>query len=243
MGKLIQLLSEELQEKIEEYIETHELKAHDKLPSERSLCELFSANRATLREALKHMQNEGIIYTQHGKGNFIAESKYTEDVQRFISYSSGWTADGYEVKSKVIDFIIIEAPKKIASSLQIKIGTLTYLLRRIRYLNNTPLFLETAYIPVEYCPKLDSFNFAKCSLYNILKEFYHINLTHQEQTIAITKLSSYEAHLLNVAKDISAFYIKGLTRTDKGTPFEYCISLIPSTKYKMYGELNTSPQK
>ena len=66
MGKLIQLVSEDLREKIEEYIVTHKLKAHDKLPSERSLCELFSANRITLREPLKHMQNEGCIYTVHG---------------------------------------------------------------------------------------------------------------------------------------------------------------------------------
>lgn len=112
MGKLIQLVSEDLREKIEEYIETHQLKAHDKLPSERSLCELFNANRITLREALKHMHSEGSIYTIHGKGNFIAEPKYTEDVRSFISYSAGWESDGYRTRSKVIDFYVTEAPKK-----------------------------------------------------------------------------------------------------------------------------------
>ena len=41
MGKLIQLVSEDLREKIEEYIVAHQLKAHDKLPSERALALSF----------------------------------------------------------------------------------------------------------------------------------------------------------------------------------------------------------
>lgn len=241
MGKLIQLVSEELYEKIEEYIAVNQLKPHDKLPSERTLCELFSANRMTLREALKHMQNEGIIYTLHGKGNFIAEPKYAEDVRSFISYSAGWEADGYEIKNKVIDFSIIEAPKKTALALQMNIGTQTYMLRRLRYLNGIPLFLETAYIPVEYCPKLDRFNFSKCSLYSTLEEFYGITLTQQEQTIAITKLNAYEAHLLEVQEGDAAFYIKGITRTSGRKPFEYCVSLNRADKYKMFGKLGSEP--
>lgn len=241
MGKLIQLVSEELYEKIEEYIAVNQLKPHDKLPSERALCELFSANRVTLRDALKHMQNEGIIYTLHGKGNFIAEPKYAEDVKSFISYSAGWEADGYEVKNKVIDFSVIEAPKKVAAALQVTIGTQVYLLRRVRHLNGIPLFLETAYIPVEYCPRLDNFNFNKCSLYSTLEDFYHITLTHQEQTISITKLNTYEAHLLNVQEGDAAFYIKGITRTSGGKPFEYCVSLNRADKYKMFGTLDAEP--
>lgn len=238
MGKLTQLVSEDLREKIEEYIAVHHMKAHDKLPSERSLCELFDANRITLREALKHMQNEGSIYTVHGKGNFIAEPKYTEDVRSFISYSAGWEADGYETRSKVIDFYVTEAPKKAAQALKCRIGTPVYLLKRVRYLNDIPLFLETAYIPVEYCPKLDSFNFNRCSLYGILEEFYHIKLTHQEHTISIARLEAFEAHLLDMQEGDVAFYIKGITKTSDGTPFEYCVSLNRADKYKMSGKLS-----
>lgn len=240
MGKLIQLVSEDLREKIEEYIVTHKLKAHDKLPSERSLCELFSANRITLREVLKHMQNEGCIYTVHGKGNFIAEPKYTEDVRSFISYSSGWESDGYQTRSKVIDFYVIEAPKKVAQALKCRIGTSVYLLKRVRYLNDIPLFLETAYIPIEYCPKLDSFNFNSCSLYSTLEQFYNIKLTHQEHTISITRLEAFEAHLLGMQEGDAAFCIKGITKTSGGTPFEYCVSLNRADKYKMSGRLSSA---
>lgn len=238
MGKLIQLVSEDLREKIEEYIVTHQLKAHDKLPSERSLCELFDANRITLREALKHMHSEGSIYTIHGKGNFIAEPKYTEDVRSFISYSAGWEADGYQTRSRVIDFYVTEAPKKAAQALECRIGTPLYLLKRVRYLNDIPLFLETAYIPVAYCPKLDSFNFNSCSLYSTLEQFYNIKLAHQEHTISIAKLDAFEAHLLGVQEGDAAFYIKGITKTSDGKPFEYCVSLNRADKYKMCGQLS-----
>lgn len=113
MGRLTQFARDNLREHLEEYIETHHLSAHDALPSERALCEMFSANRVTLREALKEMKNEGVLYSVHGKGNFIAPPKYVEDAKSFISYTAGWEADGHQVRSKVIDLKIIEALKRL----------------------------------------------------------------------------------------------------------------------------------
>lgn len=237
MGKLTQLVSEDLREKIEEYIYTNTLKAHDKLPSERALCELFNANRITLREAIKHMQYEGKLYTVHGKGSFIAPPKYAENIRSFNSFASCWESEDGNTASKVIDFEIIEAPKKVALSLGIRIGTPTYLLRRVRYLSDTPLFLETAYIPAEYCPKLESFNFNTCSLYSTLEQFYHIKLTNQEHTISIARLNASEAHLLDTEEGAAAFYIRGITKTSEGKPYEYCVSLNRADHYMMYGRL------
>ena len=52
MSKYINLLSEEVKDKIEAYIIENDLKPYDPLPSERKLAEAFQVNRLTVRSAL-----------------------------------------------------------------------------------------------------------------------------------------------------------------------------------------------
>jgi len=238
MGRLTEFVSDQLREQLEEYICKNHLQPGDALPSERHLCEIFFSNRVTLRKCLQNMQQEGLIVTIHGRGNFIATPKITEDAHSFISYTSGWEADGYEVSSKVLDFFIMEAPKKIAHSLQISIGTPIYQLKRLRFLNNEPLFLETAYIPVGYCPDLMTYDFTSTSLYHTLLSRYQIHLIRQEHTIAITKLDAQEAALLDCNEGDAAFFEDGITYDVQKRPIEHCFSMCRADRYKMFGHLS-----
>jgi DNA-binding GntR family transcriptional regulator len=45
--------------------------AHQKLPSERTLCQHYSLSRMTARRALQALITDGLAYTQAGKGTFV----------------------------------------------------------------------------------------------------------------------------------------------------------------------------
>ena len=68
VGKHILVRSEELRERIEEYIDKSGLKPGDKLPSERAFAEALGTSRVTLRDALMRMfpQSEYIYCCGHG---------------------------------------------------------------------------------------------------------------------------------------------------------------------------------
>jgi GntR family transcriptional regulator, transcriptional repressor for pyruvate dehydrogenase complex len=55
-------------------IESGELKAGDKLPTERSLAEQLGVSRSSVREALSALEVLGVIHSRQGLGNFIAEN-------------------------------------------------------------------------------------------------------------------------------------------------------------------------
>ncbi len=59
-----------------------EYQAGDQLPSEPDLARKLGVSRATLRQALVLLQDDGLVRNIRGKGNFVLESSYKqEDVQ------------------------------------------------------------------------------------------------------------------------------------------------------------------
>ena len=61
---------------VKRYIEEHELKGGDPLPSEAVLCQELGMSRASLREGLKALESLGIIRTRHGEGVFVAHFSF-----------------------------------------------------------------------------------------------------------------------------------------------------------------------
>ncbi|GAA1485292.1 FadR/GntR family transcriptional regulator [Brachybacterium fresconis] len=62
---------ETLQAELLELIQTLGLKSHDALPSEGELAERLGVSRATLREATRALQSQGVLDAQQGRGLFL----------------------------------------------------------------------------------------------------------------------------------------------------------------------------
>lgn len=54
-------------------IKSGELPADARLPSEREICEQYDTSTITARHAIMSLRNEGLIYTQRGKGAFVSK--------------------------------------------------------------------------------------------------------------------------------------------------------------------------
>lgn len=60
-------------ERIEELIVSRVLRQGAKLPAERDLADALGVSRPKLREALKRLEDEGLLETRKGEGSFVAQ--------------------------------------------------------------------------------------------------------------------------------------------------------------------------
>jgi len=71
----------QLKEMLRNQIEQGFYHSHQKLPSERNLCQLHNLSRMTARRALKELVNEGLAYTRVGKGTFVGSKPRNTNIQ------------------------------------------------------------------------------------------------------------------------------------------------------------------
>lgn len=69
------LLYTKIADTISQYIQKNNLASGDKLPSERELAARFQTSRHSVREALRILENQGIITSQMGSGTYVADAK------------------------------------------------------------------------------------------------------------------------------------------------------------------------
>ena len=67
------LLYMKIADAISNHIKKNDLKQGDKLPSERELAARFQTSRHSVREALRVLENQGIINCQMGSGTYVAK--------------------------------------------------------------------------------------------------------------------------------------------------------------------------
>lgn len=83
----------ELAEELRKQILNGVVKPKDKLPSENELSATYQVSRQTVRKALAILQDEGFIYTEHGRGTFCSEMICHRKVSKNIAVITTYLSD------------------------------------------------------------------------------------------------------------------------------------------------------
>ncbi|PST18811.1 GntR family transcriptional regulator [Mesorhizobium plurifarium] len=140
----------QLRDRIADLIREQGLTPGDKLPTEAQLTERFKISRPALREALKLLEQDGVIYVEHGRGRFVSAMSAVH-VERpitvFESVTDMTRHYGYATVSKVLS-IAEELPDAVtAGQLRLGNGERVIRLERLRLHKDEPILYCIDYIP------------------------------------------------------------------------------------------------
>ena len=226
-----------LYEQIKEYI-LHNIQVgayppHSRLPSERDLAKQFGVSRLTVNKAIKELITAGWLHTQVGKGTFIKDEPIDFELEMLTSFTEEISRRGQSVSSRVIEARIMPSDLRTARQLKIPTGVAILRLKRIRMANKRPIALENSAVIASVCPGiLDRHNFARDSLYQVLRYEYDVMLTYAEQIFEARAAAEDEAEYLGIRPDDPLLAISRITYTQKDSPVEYVESVYRGDRYK-----------
>ncbi len=228
---------DEIIERIECYILENGLKADDRLPSERELCNLWNCNRMTLRSAIQRLIAAGTLYNIPSKGSFVAREKLERYLQDLTSFSDFVMSKGYPIRNEIISQTTLLADKKISKYLQIPFESPVFELARLRVVDERPISIEWAYLPLTRFPKIDQYHFERLSLYAVLEMKYLVELEGGKEEISITYAEEDEAEWLKINPGDALFFLRGVTWDEQHIPVEYIKSVIRPDRMRFAGKL------
>ena len=89
-------------------IENHVYQVGDRIPAERQLAEQFKVSRMTLRQAIKTLEEEGILERRLGSGTYVASQKVQEKMSGIMSFTEITRANGQTPSSKLVSYKITQ---------------------------------------------------------------------------------------------------------------------------------------
>ncbi|MFD1738033.1 GntR family transcriptional regulator [Bacillus salitolerans] len=201
----------------------------EKIPSERDLMDRFSVSRTTVREAVSHLVQDGVLEKIHGKGTFISQ---TPPVHEWLDSLNSLTETvkrmGMVPGSKLLNNGIIQESTYISELLNVDT---VYTIERLRTANSTPIAIERHFYSEEIGLKLAKYDLDTTTIYDLLENHLGLELVEAEQFISCKEISSEDAIHLGVPKGSSVLSVERRITDATGEPIEYYISYFRPDMY------------
>jgi len=205
-------------------IERGLIRDNEALPSERELAEKYELSRDTVRKAVRYLEERGVIYSDHGRGTFVAPA-IVRRMSRFIdSFSQDTQHRGGVPGQKILEVETVAASMGIAGILGIEPGHPLLRVRRVRLIDRAPVGLHDAYFPLPRGARLERSELeAAESLYRLLTEKFGFAPAEAVENLCAGAADAEDASLLGVAVGAPVLVCERVTLSDRREPVEYCL--------------------
>ncbi len=212
-----------IKSEIEALITSGRLKAGDRLPSEHDLARKFAVSRMTLREALRTLEEEGVLAKKHGLGTFIKASP--PRIKSILDMNYGVTEMiqnmGFRPGTKERVIKESRADASLGQILAIADGSKVITLERVRTANKRPVVYSRDMISQSILSGARELKGLEESLYEFLETKCGIVLSSGTAKLFPTKADRKLAAKLHVKINTPLFYLEQLDTDSIGRPVLY----------------------
>jgi GntR family transcriptional regulator len=145
-----QLMSAQVRDQLVELFAARQMKPGDRVPSEAEIAELCGVGRSSAREALKLLEQDGIVLVERGRGRFLSSLSALQvdrPVTRFESVTSLLDALGYQAQTLVLSVAEHKPDDAERSALDLAGDATVIRLARLRTRGDEPLVYSLETLP------------------------------------------------------------------------------------------------
>ncbi|MFG1345454.1 phosphonate metabolism transcriptional regulator PhnF [Xanthobacter autotrophicus DSM 431] len=211
----------QIAETLAQEMQSGALKPGARLPVEAELAERFGVNRHTLRRALAHLAEQGLIEATAGRGTFVKEPPLRYPIGARTRFSEIVTAGGREPFGRYLGSSVEPACPDVARELAIPEGTPVLRIETTHEADGVPISCGTAWFPHARCRDLDLIYAATGSLTRALATLGIEDFRRRETRITARPANPREMEILSLAPGRAVMVLERLDVDASGTPLQW----------------------
>lgn len=193
---------------------------HSQMPSESDMVKFFNVSRTTVRQALRDLQSDGLIFKVPGKGSFVSRPKATQELISLQGFGEAMIAKGHETFSTFLGAREIIENSTVRSKLKCESADIMEI-RRLRYLNREPISVDITYVPCSIGRRLILEDLATQDIFVILENKYGLQLGRAEIQLESILSDDALSRLLKIEAGSPILRMERLTYTAEDVPIDY----------------------
>jgi GntR family transcriptional regulator len=217
--KITQSLPLLARDKIEELIQTGPFSPGEKLPKETGLAEMLGVSRLTIREALRLLEEDGVIVRYQGKGTFVRNSDLIirNPLEVNISVTEVIQSQGFKAGTAWSQLKRAHADRILANTLGVEVESTVVMLERVRTASGKPAVYTLDVLPEKFIPDMDALRNLQGSLSAFLEENCNQKIEYSISKLFPILSEPYIVNKLKIEKALPLLLLEEVdyTREDK----------------------------
>lgn len=186
---------------VRQQILTGEVVPGERLPTERELCEQFSASRITIRRALQVLADEMLIQRRHGSGTFVSPTPSRQIPLLNTDFSGSIAAHAPDLQRQLESWEWRSATVEVANLLQIDAGDRVLFARRIDVLADAPVAYDEVYLIEKTANRLDKNDLGELRFLEHWRKVQDLRIDYLTQSIEAITAETMHCRFLSVKKN------------------------------------------
>jgi DNA-binding GntR family transcriptional regulator len=207
------------------------------LPTHKQLAELAGVSLITVRRALEELERAGRVTRHQGVGTFVAHPRIVAEPARLGSLLATLAepSEPRRVTTRLLELRSAAARPTVARALRITAAMPGWHSRRMRLIDDKPLIIEQALVPVFLAPDLDrARDQLEGSLYDLLARDHGLVDDYEEQFLEVGSPHERERRLLKLSPKASVVRLRGVSFTSREVPFDCFEQVYPADEFVFY---------
>lgn len=204
---------------LESAIERGDLSVGDRLENEVALAERWGLSRPTMRQAIRHLVDKGLLVRQRGVGTEVVRRRVQRQVQLTSLYED-LQSSGQAPTTEVLAHRRVSADELVAERLGLPPGTEVVHIERLRRARGVPLAILRNWLPVPVAGELSADELQTSGLYGCLRA-RGVTVHSAHQRIGARAASTGEARLLEVSRGAPLLTMERIASDERARPVEW----------------------
>jgi GntR family phosphonate transport system transcriptional regulator len=204
------------------------LKSGDQLPADIVIAERFGVNRHTVRRAVGHLETEGLLRVERGRGTFVVDDVLQYRLGATTRFTANLLQNHRAPTRVVLQLTEVNASSVAADALEIEVGDPCVLLVVRGEASMAPLSLGHNYFPVRRLPgmlsvlrEMATVSSGELSITQALRAVSIDGYRRQRTQIGARLPSAEEATLLRMARTQPVIETESVDVSVDGIPITY----------------------